>query len=74
MNQKIKEVTEGEHFCKKCDVRLDFDSNVFKENYSHLKSLFYPNYNPTTGNGYFTCPKCNRLYLIKNYACEVSER
>ncbi len=67
-NKIIKEEVE-EYKCKYCGRPLDFDCNEFKEGITFLKKI-NPFFEPTTGNAWFYCDKCNKSFLIENYAKE----
>ena len=67
INSEIKPI----HRCKKCGNILEFEFNELKV-IPTWRLFLNPFKDITTGNAWFSCRRCNKEYLIKGYAKEVT--
>ncbi len=65
----IKEEKIEEYECPKCNRGLEFDGNETIEKATFWKYLIAKK--TTTDNAWFECKRCNKRYLIKDYAKDV---
>ena len=64
--REIDSDIEPVHRCPKCKNILEFECNEMKE-IRFWKNLVNPFRDCTTGNAWFSCRRCNKEYLIKDY-------
>lgn len=68
----LKEEKIEEYSCPKCKGALEFDWPEIKKGYSTSAFLMLFR-DPSTGNAWFKCERCNKRYLIEGYAKQGAE-
>ena len=65
----LKEEKIEEYECPKCKRGLDFECNEMIKDRKILGMQFWK----TSNDGWFKCERCNKRYLIKDYAKSQKE-